>query len=1063
MKSLFVVALLPLLAFSAEVALENKALNPVRFAKPDTMEPLTLVKNGKPVFAIVADTAHERKLPKKAKSISDAVRQLAKFVGRQTGREPAVYDAAEKVSAGTPIVYVGRSAATDRFGIDVTALPPEGFVVKTVKGGVVLAGNDSSLNPDFEAKERRALGRGDRKPTVWAVYDFMERVFGMRFFYPGADGTLLPQISDIVLPPCHYTDAPRFKNRGTYYMLLKPADVAAATGVEVTQEDVDDFMLADRWAKTDSFTSMHSPFPDKWAKANPDKIETAFFRNPDGHLYFNANGHSGNYFDVTNLEFADALVESCRRFYGSGGKDKQGFDYNDGSYITFGQCDMDVKLEEMRGKPVVKELGLIADENIAGGPDGWFSDIYARFYKYLGERIKKEFPGKKLVVMPYSKYVMPPFQEKYNPPDNVEVGVCLSLAPRFFRNSKVNSYCRTVLGGWKKALGGRPVQQLWTYNSGNNSFVHAIATEEMGPFILGMGDDLGDVEVFHEFGLFPAPRGAKGKTCINFYYSTYAGMRAFWNPAFDFEAAIEEHWTPFYGAVAGRHLKEVHKILRESYFKYACTSKSYRKNPLYPVVVLDALEKELDAAEKATLADSVERRRFNVFAKCLRIELKSQRGRHLYTTPLINVPFYNSEWAKVKAVPLMNPDGSRDRLPVKPDFRLAWDEKGLYGRMVADGEISTDEKDMWRGNVVELFISPGSEKAVNHQICLTPLKQSFSMRREYKPFIRPGDNTWKCVGMTINSKLEVNRWTLDFFIPFSGLGCTAPKAGETWDFCFVYDKGSTSLASSCMNLGNNHDMERYGRIRFVDAEPLKVLMIGNSFSICNLREMPQIAKSMGKRLDLASLYIGGCSLERHWRNVAAAETNATIRPYRFDRTADGRKVVENGAANIPDALIMDKWDVVTIQQCSHFSWRPETYHPFGDSLVAKIRALAPQAKIVVQETWSYPPWDRRLKDFGFDQKEMYSRLHASYAAFAKQYGLEVIPVGTAAEIVPERNRLFTAPDFHFNGEGEYLQGLVFAAHLFCVDVAKCPYKPANMDAARAGELKSAAMSAVRGK
>ena len=36
---------------------------------------------------------------------------------------------------------------------------------------------------------------------------------------------------------------------------------------------------------------------------------------------------------------------------------------------------------------------------------------------------------------------------------------------------------------------------------------------------------------------------------------------------------------------------------------------------------------------------------------------------------------------------------------------------------------------------------------------------------------------------------------------------------------------------------------------------LKVLMIGNSFSICNLREMPQVAKSMGKKLDLASLYI----------------------------------------------------------------------------------------------------------------------------------------------------------------------------------------------------------------
>ena len=39
--------------------------------------------------------------------------------------------------------------------------------------------------------------------------------------------------------------------------------------------------------------------------------------------------------------------------------------------------------------------------------------------------------------------------------------------------------------------------------------------------------------------------------------------------------------------------------------------------------------------------------------------------------------------------------------------------------------------------------------------------------------------------------------------------------------------------------------------------PLKVLMIGNSFSICNLRQMPQVAEPVGKRLDVASLWVGG--------------------------------------------------------------------------------------------------------------------------------------------------------------------------------------------------------------
>ena len=262
--------------------------------------------------------------------------------------------------------------------------------------------------------------------------------------------------------------------------------------------------------------------------------------------------------------------------------------------------------------------------------------------------------------------------------------------------------------------------------------------------------------------------------------------------------------------------------------------------------------------------------------------------------------------------------------------------------------------------------------------------------------------------------------------------------------------------------------------------PLKVLMIGNSFSICNLKQMPPVAASMGLKLDLVSLYIGGCSLERHWNNVVAASTNATFRPYRttwsYASLADQSKVpfassLSDGTgwkntpekrSNIPAMLAGDRWDVVTIQQASHFSWRPETYQPFGDSLVAKIRELAPQAKIVVQETWSYPPWDKRLRNFGFDQVEMYARLHDAYALFAAKYGFDVIPVGTAAEFVPERNTLFTKPDFHFNRDGEYLQGLAFTAKLFGVDVRKCAYRPDWMEASRAEEIKAAVMDAVEG-
>ena len=250
----------------------------------------------------------------------------------------------------------------------------------------------------------------------------------------------------------------------------------------------------------------------------------------------------------------------------------------------------------------------------------------------------------------------------------------------------------------------------------------------------------------------------------------------------------------------------------------------------------------------------------------------------------------------------------------------------------------------------------------------------------------------------------------------------------------------------------------------------KVLMIGNSFSICLLRHLPQVAADRGVELDLASLYIGGCSLKRHWENVEK-DGDEDFKPYKFGRNRFGKYT--QGKINVCDALRLAKWDIVTIQQASHESWRPETYHPYGDKLIAKIRELAPQAKIIVQETWSYTPWDKRLAKWGIDQNEMYAKLHAAYASFAKEKGLEVIPFGTAVQewrrrlpvkyaensfggdVVGggsqnERDHFKRGADgkwvpncdvFHLGRRGEYFQALVWTRTLFGVDFKDLKYKP----------------------
>ena len=263
---------------------------------------------------------------------------------------------------------------------------------------------------------------------------------------------------------------------------------------------------------------------------------------------------------------------------------------------------------------------------------------------------------------------------------------------------------------------------------------------------------------------------------------------------------------------------------------------------------------------------------------------------------------------------------------------------------------------------------------------------------------------------------------------------------------------------------------------------MKVLMIGNSFSICVLKYMPSVAAELGCPLDLTSLYIGGCPLQKHAANIFAGTHYPEFRPYRvtwsYASLEDQAKAPFAGllggensdAGNIPQLLASDKWDVVTIQQASHESWIPGSYHPWADLVVDTIRKLAPQARIFIQQTWSYCNADPRICDqeaggpgsWGIDQSEMYARLTENYKALAAQFGFEIIPTGKAVQLVRERRPVRGAREdavgnfrtdengqervdaIHLNRDGEYLQACVWTAKLFGADVTKLTTVPEDL-------------------
>lgn len=827
MKFLFSAAFFCIaIGVTAAPVLDNPALNKVRFQTAPKHAPLQFVKNGKADFIIAYDKNAESHLSHPAwKSIEPAVKILQENIAKTTGTAPEAVDISEaKRKSSKYLLLVGESALTKELGIKAADLPQEGFIVKSFPGGVAIVGNDSSIDRTFNSKGPLYM-KGARRATLWGAYDFLERFFECRFYYPGPDGSVHPETKELIIPPFCYMDAPYFQNRGTHYLQIQLPHIRRSIQ-NVEAPDLEKYYTSQRWSKTEPFTSMHSPYPEKWAKSNSDKIESSFFRNGNGHLYYSQVSHASNYFDVTNLNFADNLIDSLKRFYASGGKEQQGWAYNNGYYIVFGQCDNELQLPEMQSNPTVQQEKLITRENLSFGQGAYFSDIYGRFYRYLAERIKKEFPDKKLIIMPYASYTHAPFQKKYYLPDNVEAGVCLGKFPRFIRNPKVCAEYQDQMNHWYEALGKRPVQMLWTYNAGNNCFVQAIATQLLGEIPKVLGKLLGNMEIFHEFSMWPKPFPDLGHW--HFYYATYAGMRAMWNPDFDVDAALDEHWDLFYGAEAGIHLKEMHRILKESFFKYAVPAQNSKA--LYPPKVLDRLEQCMKDAERCLKADSVERRRYDLMSRALKFELKSQRGQHAYNLPLYPVRRLpdnaeivvdgkgdEPEWKNCRPVPMLEPNGTGEIPRFPADLRLFWNEKGIYGKARMPYPPKTGNKDMWQNSVVELFFSPGLEKKMYFQFGLDPENRKSMMKQQLKPFIMARDYKWEYPGFRSASVTGENEWTLEFFLPFSGITDKIPEAYSSWHFNFVNNKASepreTSASSMC--LGNNHNINLHGIIKFM--------------------------------------------------------------------------------------------------------------------------------------------------------------------------------------------------------------------------------------------------------
>ena len=223
---------------------------------------------------------------------------------------------------------------------------------------------------------------------------------------------------------------------------------------------------------------------------------------------------------------------------------------------------------------------------------------------------------------------------------------------------------------------------------------------------------------------------------------------------------------------------------------------------------------------------------------------------------------------------------------------------------------------------------------------------------------------------------------------------------------------------------------------------MRILTIGNSFSEDATRYLSQIARSQGENFEVVNLMIGGCSLERHYRNMLDDKKDYFL--------------MFNGVntwffMTLREALFSREWDVITIQQVSHLSFKKETYYPYITKLVDYIRTCQPKAKLYFQETWAYEDGsDRLLKMAGYDtHKAMLADIQRTYKEVALAEGIDgIIPSGTLFGMMLDKGIKQVHRDtFHATlGLGRYALGLLWFKALTGKSVADNSFRDLDQPA-----------------
>jgi hypothetical protein len=390
--------------------------------------------------------------------------------------------------------------------------------------------------------------RFSHQATCYAVYDFLERFCGVRWYAPGDDGTIIPRAATLAVEGSDVRRKPAMEFRDAPPSLRDLSWGLVARG-SYRPEDATLFMRRMRLGGRNFYT-MHSfeDYYDRFWKQNPKRPEVFEGRHPE---YF-AQGYPASatpgQLCYSNPALIAQVVKDARAKYDAGVE-----------MIDLVPMDNDLHCR----CTACQSLQNLQDN------DGFFSsgrvsDLFFSFANKVAAELRKSHPDRFVGTLAYFDYARFPKKIEALEP-NILVGPCLSVRNWWCPPMKANDMA--FYKQWVEKVPGR-IHCLLIYQCFPGD-----ATGGRFKFFPGFhAHMLADaMRMFHEDGV----RGI-WLNGVAEYIDGYLTCKMMDFADFDVDRALDEFFRLYYGPAAGP-MREIHDLIEQTY-----------SNPAnYPPSILD--------------------------------------------------------------------------------------------------------------------------------------------------------------------------------------------------------------------------------------------------------------------------------------------------------------------------------------------------------------------------------------------------------------------------------------------------------------------------------------------